>query len=101
MRSIGRTALSLIRAYRGIMESKKGSQLKVWINSAINSGIKEITSFAKGLLTDYDSIENAMTLSWSNGPVEGSVNKLKTIKRQMYGRGSFALLKKRLVLAPT
>ncbi|WP_175634835.1 transposase, partial [Pedobacter ghigonis] len=49
---------------------------------------------------DLHSIENAINLHWSNGPVEGNVNKLKTIKRQMYGRASFDLLRKRLVLAP-
>jgi transposase len=60
-----------------------------------------MATFANGLLRDYQSIKNAISLPWSNGPVEGNVNKLKTIKRQMYGRASFDLLRKRLVLKPT
>ncbi|EDP94122.1 transposase [Kordia algicida OT-1] len=64
----------------------------------MNSGIKEVISFAKGVIADYDAIKNAVNLPWNNGPVEGSVNKLKTLKRQMYGRASSELLKRRLVL---
>lgn len=94
------TTVSLIRAYRQIMTDKDGSQLRSWIEMARKSDIPEICRFAEGLLTDYSAIENALTLPWSNGPVEGNVNKLKTIKRQMYGRASFDLLRKRLVLAP-
>ncbi|MCL1689419.1 transposase [Elizabethkingia anophelis] len=82
------------------MKTKQGSLLKSWINNAINSGIKEIFHFAKSLLAEYQSIENAINLPWSNGPVEGFVNKLKTIKRQMYGRASFELLRKRMILDP-
>ncbi|HMI04631.1 MAG TPA: transposase [Pedobacter sp.] len=83
------------------MENKLGNRLSAWIANVQHSGIREITAFAKGLLSDYQSIENAISMPWSNGPVEGNVNKLKTIKRQMYGRASFELLRKRLVLAST
>jgi transposase len=91
--------LSLIRSFRYMMINKQGTRLKKWIKLAQGAGIKEIASFATGLLTDYSSIENSISLQWSNGPLEGNVNKLKTIKRQMYGRASFELLKKRLLLA--
>ncbi|WP_107809908.1 transposase [Elizabethkingia sp. YR214] len=47
---------------------------------------------------EYDSIENTISLPWSNGPVEGFVNKLKIIKRQMYGKANFELLRKRMIL---
>jgi transposase len=77
---------------------EKGSLLKKWIDSAINSGISELRSFAKGLLGDFDVVRNALTMPWSNGQVEGQINKLKMIKRQMYGRASFELLRKRLLL---
>ena len=46
---------------------------------------------------DYDAIKAALSLSWSNGQVEGQINRLKLIKRQMYGRGGFELLKKRVL----
>jgi transposase len=94
-------ALLLAREFRNLMENKLGDQLRGWIENVLHSGISEIATFANGLLRDYQSIENAISLSWSNGPVEGNVNKLKTIKRQMYGRASFELLRKRLVLKPT
>lgn len=94
-------ALLLARDFRNLMENKLGNQLREWIERVQHSGTSEITSFANGLLRDYQSIENAISLPWSNGPVEGNVNKLKTIKRQMYGRASFELLRKRLVLKPT
>lgn len=95
------STLSLIRSFRYLMRNKQGIKLKKWIKLAQGAGIKEIASFATGLLTDYSSIENSISLQWSNGPVEGNVNKLKTIKRQMYGRASFELLKKRLLLVQT
>ena len=50
-----------------------------------------------GLLQDYDAVKAAVSLKWSNGQVEGQVNRLKNIKRQMYGRGSLELLRKRVL----
>jgi transposase len=94
-------ALILVRDFRNLMENKLGNQLQGWIENVLHSGISEMATFANGLLRDYQSIKNAISLPWSNGPVEGNVNKLKTIKRQMYGRASFDLLRKRLVLKPT
>ncbi|HFK5584268.1 TPA: hypothetical protein ACGZ92_000445 [Elizabethkingia anophelis] len=51
------------------------------------------------MLSEYTSIENAISSPWSNDSVEGFVNTLKTIKRQMYGRASFGLLRKRMILS--
>ena len=97
-----RNTLALVKGFRTIMKDKTGNrELKQWIELSKQSGINEMASFAKGLLSDYDAIENALTLKWSNGPVEGNVNRLKTIKRQMYGRAGFELLKKRLILTPS
>ncbi len=80
------------------MENKDGHCLKKWIIVAVKCGVPELISFARGLLSDFEATKNALTLPWSNGQVEGQINKLKTIKRQMYGRASFALLRKRLLL---
>jgi hypothetical protein len=54
--------------------------------------MQELKGFVNGLLNDYEAIKNAITLPWSNGRVEGHINKLKTIKRQMYGRTGFNLI---------
>lgn len=92
--------MALVKKFRSLIETKAGNELNTWITEAKHSLIAELKGFATGLLSDLQSIENAINLHWSNGPVEGNVNKLKTIKRQMYGRASFNLLRKRLVLAP-
>jgi transposase len=90
-------AAKLIRQFKTMLKKKDGSMLNAWIKNAISSNVKEIKGFAKGLLSDFEAIENGVKLPWSNGPVEGLVNKLKIIKRQMYGKASFELLRKRLV----
>ena len=54
---------------------------------------------AAGLLKDYDAVRNGLTLPFSSGAVEGNVCKLKAIKRQMYGRANFDLLRRRVILA--
>ena len=92
------TALKLIRYFRLIMKERRSEELVTWIEMATKSDISELTGFAKGLESDFKAIKNAFKLPWSNGPVEGNVNKLKTIKRQMYGRASFDLLRRRLLL---
>ncbi|MFI6369161.1 transposase [Nocardia sp. NPDC050630] len=62
------------------------------------SGIKQLTSFADGLLKDYDAVRNGLTLEWSSGAVEGNVNRVKMLKRQMFGRANFDLLRRRVLL---
>jgi len=56
-------------------------------------------AFAGGLLRDITAVENGINMRWSNGAVEGPVNRLKSIKRQMYGRASFELLRKKVILS--
>jgi transposase len=91
-------ALQLVRHFRFLMKTKAGNQLNEWILQAIDSGLKEIGGFAQSMKPDFQAIQNAFNLPWSNGPVEGNVNKIKTLKRQMYGRAGFELLKRRLLL---
>jgi transposase len=70
--------------------------LKKWIDDVATStsGIK---SFAKGLLSDFDAVNNAVVTPYSNGQVEGQVNRLKNIKRRMYGRAGFELLRRMVI----
>ena len=81
-----------------MMETKQGCRLQSWMVQAVASGITELSSFAGGLRSDMEAVKNALTLPCSNSQVEGQINKLKTIKRQMYGRASFELLRKCLLL---
>jgi len=60
-----------------------------------SSGITELMNFAQGLANDGSALHAALTFSYSNGPVEGKINKLKYIKRSMYGRAGFPLLRQR------
>ncbi|MFI7022804.1 transposase [Micromonospora sp. NPDC049900] len=65
-----------------------GQHLDAWINRARHAGYPEIRSFAAGLASDRDAVAAGLSQPWSSGPVEGQVSRIKTIKRQMYGRAN-------------
>ena len=90
-------ANELALRYKGIIVKEKVKLLSAWIEDAIESGKQILKGFAKNMLKDYDAIYNACSLKWSNGQVEGQVNRLKNIKRQMYGRANFELLKRKVL----
>ena len=69
----------------------------LWIESAKKHDIPELQSFVEGILKDLKAIKNGIIYSYNNGLAEGSVNKIKVIKRIMYGRNSFALLKSKVL----
>jgi transposase len=75
-----------------------GEDLPQWIDAARNAGLPGIASFVKGLEQDLDAVTNGVTMPWSSGPVEGRVNHIKMIKRQMFGRVGLPLLRKRVLL---
>jgi hypothetical protein len=66
--------------------------------TAREAGLPGISSFAKGLEQDLDAVTQGLTTSWRSGPVEGRVNHIKMIKRQMFGRAGLPLLRKRVLL---
>ena len=80
------------------MKDKTGEKLVPWCKNIIDDKAEHIRRFARGVLNDYQAVYQGFESNWSNGPVEGQVNILKTIKRQMYGRASFELLRKRMVI---
>jgi transposase len=71
--------------------------LNDWLTRGEASPSPEVRRFAEGIRRDEAAVLAAVTEPWSNGPVEGHVNRLKTIKRQMYGRDGFVLLRARVV----
>jgi transposase len=73
--------------------------LQTWLEAAENSGIPKLASFAAGIRQDYDAVRNGLSLPWNSGMVEGTVCKIKKIKRLVYGRASFTLLRKLLLAA--
>lgn len=73
--------------------------LDTWLENYGNSPVQELRSFAYGIKMDRKAVSNAIALDTSNGIVEGFVNKLKVVKRIMYGRASLDLLKRKMVFS--
>jgi len=88
------------REFIQMVRQRQSELLDTWLENTINSGIVDLINFAKGLKQDYSAVKAALSLPYSNGQTEGQVNRLKFIKRSMYGRAKFDLLKAR-VLQPT
>jgi len=90
----------LVKRFKKMLKTGEG-QIHKWIKSIQESKDKlpGLKTFAKGLKRDIKAVQNAIQLRWSNGPVEGHVNRIKSIKRQMYGRASFELLRRKVLLS--
>jgi transposase len=91
------TMRHLILSFRSILRNGTVSSLMHWIKKAEAAGIAGISKFVRQLKRDREAVENAVAQRWSNGPVEGHINRLKTVKRQMYGRAGFELLRSRIL----
>lgn len=70
---------------------------EAWVAEATSAPISSLASFARGLRDDWSAVVAGLSLEWNNGPVEGAVNRLKMIKRQMFGRANFDLLRRRVM----
>jgi transposase len=93
-----RTVHALLHMFLLLVRERKHQRLRLWMEEASKSGVAELKSFVAGIERDYDAVKAALRLPWSQGPTEGKVNKLKTLKRTMYGRAGFRLLRQRLLL---
>lgn len=93
-------AITLAQDFANLVRQRQPDHLDTWLERAIASCLQPLESFAKGLREDYAAVKAGVTLSWSTGPVEGQINRLKMLKRQMYGRAHIDLLRQR-VLLPT
>jgi hypothetical protein len=87
-----------VRAFAAMITELTGQDLPQWMATAREAGLPGIASFAKGLQQDLDAVTNGLTMNWSSGPVEGRVNHIKMVKRQMFGRAGLPLLRKRVLL---
>ena len=90
-------AENLVKEFGTLVRKRLADQLAEWIERAITSGIRELRRFALGLQQDEAAVDAALRFEWSNGPVEGQVTRLKLLKRQMYGRAKFDLLRARVL----
>ncbi len=93
------TAYGLVQDFLQMMGKREGERLDVWLTRVHESRLPELQSFAHGVEEDYDAVKAGLTLSLNNGQVEGQVTKIKLIKRMMYGRAEFPLLRQRVLHA--
>ena len=93
-------AITLTQDFAGLVRQRQPAQLEAWLERATASGLNAFKSLANGIRADYEAVKAGVTLPWSTGPVEGQINRLKMLKRQMYGRAGIDLLRQR-VLHPT
>lgn len=91
-------AISLTRGFLELVRQRQPEELDTWLERAAASCLSAFERFARGLRDDYEAVKAGLTLPWSTGPVEGQINRLKMLKRQMYGRANIDLLKQRVVL---
>ncbi|GGZ20897.1 transposase [Streptomyces poonensis] len=91
-------AEQLVRAFVEILTTRSGQHLKDWVSAAQAEDLPALHTFANGLEKDWDAVLKGLTTRWNSGPVEGRVNHIKMIKRQMFGRAKLPLLRKRMLL---
>jgi transposase len=92
------TVCRLSQDFADLLRARQGDQLDAWIERVAASEI-QLQRFATGLLADEAAVRAGLTMVWSNGQTEGHVNRLKLIKRTMYGRANFDLLRQRVLRA--
>ena len=88
-----------VSAFAQILTGRHGERLDAWMAAVEADDLPHLHRFVRGLRLDYDAVLNGLTLSHNSGAVEGNVNRIKMIKRQMYGRAKFDLLRKRILHA--
>jgi transposase len=93
-------AIELAQDFATLVRQRQPAQLEPWLKRATTSTLDALQRFATGLYEDYEAVKAGVTLPWSSGPVEGHINRLKMLKRHMFGRARLDLLSRRFVLAP-
>ena len=90
--------LNIVNEFKTVLKSKNPQTLLPWMEKVSAAGMTELNSFIEGLKLDIDAVMNAIAYDYNNGLAEGTVNKIKVIKRIMYGRCRFPLLKNKCIL---
>jgi transposase len=93
-------AIDLAQDFMRLVRQRQPERLDPWLQRATTSAVDAIRRFATGLYEDYEAVKAGVTLPWNSGPVEGHINRLKMLKRQMFGRAHLDLLSRRFLLAP-
>jgi transposase len=92
-------AIELAQSFAMLVRQHLVDPFDAWIEDAKTSPLPSFRSFATGIRRDYGAVKAALSLPWRNEQVEGQVNRLKFLKRQMYGRAKFDLLRIRVLSA--
>jgi transposase len=93
-------AIDLAQDFTTLVRQRQPTQLDPWLKRATTSTLEALRRFAVGLSEDYEAVKASVTLPWSTSPVEGHINRLKMLKRQMFGRARLDLLSRRFLRAP-
>ena len=88
-----------VRRFADLLTNRRGADLEDWMTAVEAADLPALHAFVRGLRKDLDAVVAGLTLPYSNGPIEGTNTKFKLLKRQMYGRAGFALLRQRLLLS--
>ena len=88
-----------VRDFADLMNKHRGDRLPDWMHRVQADNLPALHSLVTGLRRDLDAVTAGLTMTWSSGAVEGNVNRIKTIKRSMYGRAGFDLLRRRILLS--
>ena len=90
----------MVRSFAELVCQRQGEAvLRQWLQAVATSELSPLISFAAGLRKDLAAVTAGVTLPWSSGVVEGTNTRIKLVKRMMYGRGRFDLLRRRVLLA--
>ncbi|MFE3158494.1 ISL3 family transposase [Streptomyces sp. NPDC059221] len=88
-----------VRSFATMLTDRQGQRLPAWLDAVRQDDLPSLHTLAAGIDRDIDAVTAGLTLPWSSGAVEGHVNRIKMLKRQMFGRAGFKLLRKRVLLA--
>ncbi len=88
----------IVQEFYKMIYSKNSEELMPWLEQVENLNIPELNTYVNGIRRDSSAVTNGIELGYNNGLAEGSVNKIKVVKRVMYGRNSFELLKTKVLL---
>ncbi len=93
------TTVQLAQTFATMVRERQAATLDRWLDAAVGAEVAPLRSFANGIRADRAAVQAALSQVWSNGRTEGNINRLKCVKRQMYGRGKLDLLRLRLMHA--
>jgi transposase len=93
-------AIALAQGFAQLLRARQPERLDAWLQQAATSSLAAFQRLAQSFQRDYAAVKAGMTVPWSTSPVEGHINRLKMLKRQMFSRARLDLLSRRFLLAP-